>query len=190
MFVTALAWAFIGLGATGGCLFALFSFISDVSLRIAGAGNTLMQRQMQDVIQAVNTLPAPWPWIYAHQAQLMLLASAVALLHLVCALGLLWRRRWARTGFIALMMLDIPLQLLTIPYAYVLQPAITRATMVRMPAQLPAFDAWMQHVMAFQQIEGLLRPVLLSLVFAWIAWRLRKPAIRAEFGRPPTVHSA
>lgn len=182
MFVTALAWAFIGVGALGACFFALISFVSSVSHRLSETGSSQLHQQMHQVTQAMNTLPPPWPWIYAHEAQLLLLGSALALIHLACALGLLWRRRWARVGFIGLMLLDMLLQLLMIPYSLVVQPTVAKSVLTQMPAQMPpAFASWMSHVMAFQQIEAMVRPVVLVVVFAWIAWRLRSPAVRQEF---------
>jgi hypothetical protein len=182
MFVTVLSWAFIGLGAIGACFFALFSLVSTATQHLALAGNAPIHHQMLSISQAMQGLPPPWPWIYAHESQLLLLGSAVALLHLACALGMLWRRRWARVGFIALMLLDILLQLAMIPYAYVVQPALTRAVQADMPAGLPpVFAAWMQRVMAFQHIEAMVRPVLLIGLFAWIAWRLHRASVRQEF---------
>jgi hypothetical protein len=182
MFVTVLSWAFIGVGALGACFFALLSLMSTATHRLALTGNAPINRQMLNVSQAVQALPPPWPWVYTHESQLLLLASAVALLHLACALGLLWRRRWARVSFIALMLLDILLQLSMIPYSYVVQPAMAKAVQAEMPARLPpAFASWMEHMMAFQHIEAMVRPVLLIGVFAWIAWRLRSAAVRHEF---------
>lgn len=182
MFVTALSWAFIGAGALGACFFALFSLASIATHRLALTGNALIHHQMLSVSQAIQALPPPWPWVYAHESQLMLLGSAVALLHLACALGLLWRRRWARVSFIALMLIDILLQLSMIPYAYVVQPAIAKAVQAEMPARIPpAFASWMEHVMAFQHVEAMVRPVLLIGLFAWIAWRLRSAPVRQEF---------
>lgn len=182
MFVTVLSWAFIGVGALGACFFALLSLMSTATHRLALSGNAPINHQMLSISQAMQTLPPPWPWLYAHESQLLLLASAVALLHLACALGLLWRRRWARVSFIALMLLDILLQLSMIPYAYVVQPAMAKAVQAEMPARLPpAFASWMEQVMAFQHVEAMVRPVLLIVVFAWIAWRLRSSAVRHEF---------
>lgn len=182
MFVTVLSWAFIGLGALGACCFALFSLISTATHRLALTGNAPINHQMLSVSQAMQTLPTPWPWIYAHESQLLLLGSAVALLHLACALGLLWRRRWARVSFIALMLLDILLQLAMIPYAYVVQPAVAKAVQAEMPARMPpVFASWMEHMLAFQHVEAMVRPVLLIGVFGWIAWRLQRAPIRQEF---------
>ena len=182
MFVTVLGWAFVGLGALGACAMALLSFTSTVTHRLAHAGTAPINQQMLHITQAMETLPPPWPWIYAHEAQWLLLGSAVALLHLACALGLLWRRRWARAGFIALLFVDMLLQLAMIPYALVVQPVLAKAVQADMPPQMPpAFASWFQHVLAFQQIEAMVRPVLLILLFAWIAWRLRSAAVRREF---------
>lgn len=182
MFVTVLGWAFVGLGALGACVFAMLSFTSTVTRGLAHAGTGPINQQMLHVTQTMEALPPPWPWIYAHEAQLLLLGSAVALLHLACALGLLWRRRWARVSFIALMFVDMLLQLAMIPYAFIVQPVLAKVVQADMPTQIPpAFASWFQRVMAFQQIEGMVRPVLLILVFAWIAWRLRSAAIRQEF---------
>jgi len=188
MFVTALAWAFIGLGALGTCFFALFSFVTKVTYELGRQGDTPMQRQMQQVNRAMDALPAPWPWLYAHQSQLMLLVSALALLHLGCALGLLWRRPWARLSFIALLLIDALLQLAMLLYAWFVQPVVSRSVLASMQTSMPvsmppAFATFMERAMAFQQIEALLRPLLLIAVFGWIAWRLCRPSVRQEFTR-------
>lgn len=188
MFVTVLGWAFVGLGALGAGALALLSFTSTVTHRLAHAGTAPINQQMLHLTQVLEALPPPWPWIYAHEAQWLLLGSAVALLHLACALGLIWRRRWARAGFIALMFVDMLLQLAMIPYAIVVQPALAKVVQADMPAQIPpAFASLFQRMLAFQQVEALVRPVLLILVFAWIAWRLRSAAVRREFANDPTV---
>lgn len=182
MFVTVLGWAFVGLGAFGAFIFALISLVSAASQQWAQTGKPPFSDPALHMAQAMQTLPPPWPWLYAHESQLMLVASAWMLLHLACALGLLWRRGWARACFIALMITDIVLQLLMVPYALVMQPAVQKAVLTGMPTQMPpAFASWMHGVMAFQQIEALVRPVVLVLIFGWIIWRLRSAAIRQEF---------
>ncbi|WP_267224758.1 hypothetical protein [Dyella silvae] len=182
MFVTALSWAFIGLGAIGTLFFLLFSMVSAAGLQAMAHGTTPVGASYRHMAQAMAQLPEPWPWIYAHAAELMLVAAALAFLHLVSALGLLWRKPWARRSFIGLMLLDIALQSFGVASALTMQPALQQAMREDFPPQLPpAFMEWMQRMMAFQQIEAIVRPVLLALVFGWIAWRLTRAPVREEF---------
>ena len=182
MFVTALSWAFIGLGALGTPLFLLMSLASTAGRRSMTHGTSPFGESYRHMAQAMSDLPWPWSWFYAHEAELMLAAAAIALLHFACALGLLWRRPWARHSFMALMLLDILIQGVAMIYTHYMQPLLQQAMLTNMPPDTPPFfTQWMQHVMSFQQIEAIARPVLLAILFGWIAWRLRSAAIRQEF---------
>jgi len=182
MFVTALSWAFIGLGALAMLFCLLLSLMMTAAQRSMEHGTTPFGAPYAHLAQAMERLPPPWPWVYAHEGQLLLIGAAWAALHLICAIGLLWRKPWARRSFIVLMAMDIVLQGFAMASAIYMQPALQQAMQSNFPAQLPpAFMAWMQRVMAFQQIEAIIRPVLLAVVFSLIAWQLSRASIREEF---------
>lgn len=184
-FVTVLSWAFIGIGALGAVFCLLFGLMTAALLRAAEDGSPIA-RSYRVMEQAVQAMPAPWPWLYAHQVVLLLVAAALMLLHLVCAIGLLKRRNVARLGFIALMLLDIVLQGLSVPYMQRMQDASQLAMKAQMPPNVPPFfETWMAHVQALQHIEVIVRPIVLTLVFGWIAWRLRSESARREFSASP-----
>ena len=180
-FVTVLGWAFIGIGALGALFCALMALMTSAVLHAAEEGSPVGQ-SYRLMAQAVQGMPSPWPWLYAHQAMLLSGAAVLMLLHLGCALGLLRRLHAARRAFIALMLVDIVLQGLSVPYMQRMQVASQAAMKAQMPANTPAvFSAWMEHVMVLQHIEVIARPVVFVIVFGWIAWRLRSEAVRREF---------
>jgi hypothetical protein len=180
-FVTVLGWAFVGLGALGAMFCSVMALVTLAGQRAADQAGPF-GKPYRLMGQAVQAMPPPWPWLYAHQSQLLLVAAALMVLHLGVALGLLARRNAARIAFVVLMVLDIVLQALSVPYMQHMQTVSQQVMEMQMPAQMPPFfRAWMEHVMALQRIEAIFRPVALAAIFGWIAWRLCGDAARREF---------
>lgn len=180
-FVTVLGWAFVGIGGLGAIFCALMALMISTVFQAAERGSPFGQpyRIMQQVVQ---NMPPPWPWFYAHQAMVLLVTAALLLLHVACAIGLLARRDMARRAFMGLMVMDIVLQGLSLPYMQHMQVASQSAMKAQMPPNIPPFfQTWMDYVMTLQSIEIVVRPIVLAAVFGWIIWRLRSDKVRREF---------
>lgn len=96
------------------------------------------------------------------------------------AIGLLKRQNWARLVFIGLMLLGVVWNL-----AGPLLQQTFMAQIPPMPADAPpAFQEQMASMQTLMSVFSLVIGVGFAALFGWIAWRLRSPAVVAEFRKP------
>lgn len=88
------------------------------------------------------------------------------------AWGLLHRREWGRRGFIALLVLAALANFVLL--AWLPEPA----------SPPPGFDdPLLARLQLAVRVALWLVALTVAAVHGWIAWKLTRPAIRAEFGR-------
>jgi hypothetical protein len=171
IFVTVTAWVFILLGA-GAALSALARGLAFASL-VPG------ERLMGDAPVPVlfgglsGVVLAYLPWVLAAAA---LLSTATV----VCAVGLLLRRDWARRLFIAQMGLAIVVNLLGLWMQYEVVQAVVDATLAASRLPAPFMDVLGGFVTAARVMAGLVT-LGISLLLVWIIRRLMSSGVRQEF---------
>lgn len=184
LFVTVTGWAFIGVGAMGAFFCALMAMVTTMT-QLAGEKGSRFGQPYQAMQQAVQTMPAPMPWLYAHQPWLLGTGAVLLLVHVGLAIGLLKRYNAARVAFLGLMLLDMVMQVASAAYLHAMQTVTQQVMLTQMSSAPSFFTTLMDHLLAFQRIEAILRPIGLIVLFGWITWRLRSPAIRGEFLAKP-----
>lgn len=165
--VTGLAWVFI-LASVATLVFVgarlLSGEVPSVAIADRGAGGLI----------------AGVAWVLERGHALMGLLMAGGLLTLWLAVALLRRRHWARRAFLALMALGF--------VATVGGAAVTPLAFALLPDEAAAAAVDPDQPMA--GLVGLLGALIitataLTALFSWVAWKLTRPAVRAEFESNP-----
>jgi len=172
-FVTVMAWltlALAALGVAGNALQALLVLAFPQSGDLA----TLLPPGVP--------VPAVLDWLGRHALALSLWSMAGSLLLGWISWQLLQRREWARRAFIALLLLAALANFACIPLA-------NGAMALALPkVDGGTFDDLAQVREAMAPMLAALRAMLwlgaiaIAVLHGWIAWRLCRPEIRAEFG--------
>ena len=126
-------------------------------------------------------MPEPLRFLFTHPHYMVFAFWGVAAATLVAAIGLLRRRNWARLYFIALLIASIAWQLLGLWLQRHFDAAV-RSSLKGLPADAASQFATFHQVFAIVMDVFL---VALSVLFAWIIYRLLSPSIKAEFGARP-----
>ncbi|MFT4247259.1 MAG: hypothetical protein QM581_04350 [Pseudomonas sp.] len=167
-----------------------------VSLALGGLGvasnglQLLLAWALPPVGLSTGLLPpgAPLPpaitWLETHLAALSLAGIALSALLAVVAWGLLRRREWARYAFIAGLVLAALANFAGLPLLDPLFAGLMDgiAPPDLDPAQLQAATHTLQQAAFWACLAG---AVLIAAVHGWIAWKLCRPEIRAEFRHAP-----
>jgi hypothetical protein len=168
-FVTTLAWIFIGLSAFA-CLITL-------------AQNLMLQALLEPAMAQLDPppgIPAPFAWMTAHMAWFFRAALAASAATLTASIGLLLRWNWARRLFIALLALAILSQIGGLAFQWWM---FDNAGDLMASAKAPDdFTQGMQVMLAVIRIVGAALAVALAGLSGWLIIRLRRPAVREEFG--------
>jgi len=96
---------------------------------------------------------------------------------LISAVGLLKRRNWARTTFIGLMLLGVAWNAVSFAWQLYFMNEL-------MPHAVQAKDEFAERFNAMFSVMTWATGAIalaLSALFGWIAWKLTRPVIRAEF---------
>ena len=168
LFVTAVAWVFIVLGA----LASLSALVQNATVASMAPGTPVL----------AGSQPLPWltgllmgylPWVVGA-------GLAVSLATLVCAIGLLLRVEWARRIFIGLLGLAIVANLAGLWVQHEIVQSIVSATLGATPLPPAAADVFGGFVAATRAMA-----IAVSLAacgaLAWTMSRLMSPAVRQEF---------
>jgi hypothetical protein len=177
-FVTVLAWIFIGL--TG--FASLISLMQNLMLQLIFV--PLMQQQHAHMSQNLPpNMPAHMAWMFDHVIWIFRVFLLLSLSVLVAAIGLLWRKEWARKLFIGLMAFGIFYQIAGLFFQWWYMSAVFDH--LPMPPN-PKPDAAqmmqvMQGFMSVIRIFSALMSVGMIILLGWIIRKLISPPIRQEF---------
>ncbi len=199
MFVTVLAWIFIGLSAFATLMLLLESLMLPLMLA------PMLHQPSAIAPMAANLSPVAG-WLFSHVEALCYALLTIALLHLAAAIGLLRRKDWGRRIFLYLLGFDMLYQLAAAAMQWWIVPPMQHAMMqmqfgpgapglfptnVQPPPMPPEQQAMMlsmmDSMMAVTRVFGVIAAIVFICVFGWIIKRLCNKAIRREFTSPSTV---
>lgn len=168
-FVTVLAWVFIvisGFGVVVGLLQNVLVFFV--------LGDVLSEMP----VQASDSAPELARFFAAHFRWFFVLVLAAMAFTLGAAIGLLRRRNWARLAFIGVMLFGIAWNVLGMVFQIAMLRSMGGTFGEGAP---PEFAAQFQAMRTTMIVVGALMALGFSTLFGFIAWKLARPAIRAEF---------
>lgn len=177
-FVTIVAWIFaIVAGAA-----TVLGILQSITIHTMFAADPL--RAATDQVPGVMSAPPLVRYLFGHLEVYFAVFLSLCALTFIAAVGLLWRRNWARIAFVTVLALGIVWNLggLLIQHSALGSLALAPANA---PAELRAALATMSTlVFAFSVVLA----VAFSALFAWIIRRLLSPDIRREFGASSRRH--
>ena len=166
-FVTVLAWILIVL--TGLCtLMLVFQNIMVHTL----LADPEMQAVMTQMPQGAPA-PAMLQYMVGHMRAIAAVSLVLCIIALTCAIGLLQRRNWGRLGITGLLGLGIVYQLLSLGFAWFMWRD--------MGASVGFDQAQFQELLHGMQLVSSFFALATCALFAWLIYKLRSPAVRAEF---------
>jgi hypothetical protein len=170
LFVTLVAWIFIGLSSCA----TLISILQNIMLSFAfssGGGFPIEDAQ--------RNAPPAIAFMMGHLRFYFIAFLIVSVATLLCSVGLLRRRPWARIAFIGILGLGIVWNIGGI----VLQHWVV-GSMLDMKASVPTppdFDEAMRAMTIAIRVVSAFFAVAVSGLFGWIIARLLSPRFAAEF---------
>lgn len=201
IFVTVIAWIFIGLST----VITLALLLE--SLLLPRIFLPMLHQQMKAM-----PLPADLPpiaiWLFGHAMELCYGLLLIALLHLVAAISLLRRKDWGRRLFLGMLGFDVLYQLAAAAmqwwvvspmqhamlrmqfgpgahalYSVNLSPQMQAAQAAQMAQLMPMMDS----MMAVTRVFGVISAVVFIVLFGWIIRHLCSKPVRREFTPPSAV---
>lgn len=166
-FVTVVAWIFIifsGFATAVALLQGLVLFLL-----------TPMDQLERALGETSAALPGIYVFLFRHIRLVFLFLALGAALSLAASIGLLQRREWARKLFVGLMVLGALTQVAGVAVQFLAARALQ--------SQAAAFgDApeLLWFVLVVNVAAGLVT-LGFGALYAWIAWKLTRPAVREEF---------
>jgi len=168
-FVSVVAWLFIILSGFS----SLIALAQNLMLHLAFP---LDKMKEQAASQYAQNIPAFARFMVGHFDWFFAAFLLVSLITLIISIGLLKRRNWARLAFISLMIAGILWNIAGI--------IIQQSIMADMPLPANAPAEYRAQAETMHTIITALSVVFAGgaiVLFAWITWKLRSPAIAAEF---------
>jgi hypothetical protein len=185
-FVTVVAWIFIGIAG----FTSVFALMESVVMQMVVL--PLRQQNAFPTLLPAN-MPALSIWLFAHILWICGVAFFLALAMLIAAIGVLFRKEWARRLLIGFMVLGIlykcaatimqwmvPLSAYT---NFPLPPHTPPETM----ATMQSFMSMMQSFIVVMRFFSIISAIVVSVLLGWIIRRLSSERIRAEF-QPTAFH--
>ena len=201
IFVTVVAWIFIGLST-----FATLGLLLE-SVLLPLVFLPMLHQQTTAVPLTADLSPIA-AWLFAHSLELCHGLLLVALLHLIAAISLLLRKGWGRRLFLGMLGLDVlyqlaaaamqwwvvpPMQLAMMqmqfgPGSHVmyfadLSPQMQAAQAAQMAQMMPIMDS----TMAVARIFGVVSAIVFIILLGWIVRHLCSEPVRREFTPPSAV---
>lgn len=170
VFVTVVAWLFIIISGFA----AFITLLQNIMFHFVFQTDKMHEAMTQQ--QAAGEIPPMAEFMFSHMHLFFGLMFVLAVLMLAAAIGLLLRKNWARITFIGLMIVGIVWNLGSLAA----QQFFMRG--MPMPDDAPAdFVHQTQSMMSVMTVFSILIAVIVSVLFAWIAWKLSSTRIRQEF---------
>ena len=175
MFVTVVAWIYIALDGFG----AFISLIQNILVNTVFPFDRMSEGLAQAKARSAMQLPSFFFWMFDHLRPFLLLFLVFALIKLVSAIGLLYRRNWARLLFIGLLAFGIVGSFAAIALQqYVLSSMLTMPPPRNAPAD---FEAAMRGMMIVFRVFAAVFAIGFSVLYGWMIKKLMSPPIVAEF---------
>lgn len=168
-FVTVLAWVFIVISGFG----TLIGLLQNLMLHFVFAD---LAGQLP--VQAADSAPAWERFFAAHFRGFFALVCAAMALTLAASIGLLRRRNWARLAFIGIMLFGIAWNLLGLGLQIAMFDSLGDTFGDGAP---PEFGAQFRAMQGMMIAIAAIMTLGFCTLFGFVAWKLTRPAIRAEF---------
>ena len=171
-FVTIVAWTFIAIAGFASLIAVIqalmFVFIFPVD-----------QFPPPESVKGLEEMPAFFRFMFHHMKWFFAFFWTLSVVTLVCAIGLLLRRNWARLAFVAIMAIGIVWNLSGIW----LQGQIM-SSFPKPPVHDPRaaeFQAGFETMMTIMRFAMAAFAIAISALFAWIIKRLLSRSVKVEF---------
>ena len=171
MFVSATAWSLIVLGVLGVLLAALVWILAALLA-------TIGVEQVYDENPLFGLFPPAAQWMMRHLGLVAAVLFGTSVAALPLGLALNRRREWARVASVWTCWLLAALHVAVVPWQWGQMAAWRGAVDFTMPVFVREQIASMYWPL---QISSALTTLALAGAFAWTAWRLTRPPVRAEF---------
>lgn len=174
LFVSVTAWSLVIVGVLG-VLLALLIGVLWLLLMSAD------QREVFSTLPVFALMPPGVQWLLRHlgATTLILLLTSIAAVPLGLALN--QRREWARNASVWICVALAVLHLVAVPWQWQEISAWHEA----LKAEMPWFARdGLESIYWSTQVTSAGFTVIFALAFAWTAWKLARPAVRAECAQP------
>jgi hypothetical protein len=171
-FVTVVAWTFIAIAG-----FA--SFIAVLQALMFVFVFPADQFPPPESAKGLGEMPAFFRFMFQHIKWLFVFFWTLSVVTLVCAIGLVRRKNWARLAFIAIMAIGIVWNLSGIWLQEQMMSSFPKP-----PVQDPRtaeFQAGFETMMTIMRFAMAAFAIAISALFAWIIKRLVSRSVKAEF---------
>jgi hypothetical protein len=172
-FVTAVAWSFITIAGFASFIAVLqalmFVFIFPADMF-----------RVPENAKGIQEMPAFFRFMLQHIQWFFVFFWTLSVGTLICAVGLLRRKNWARLAFVAIMALGIVWNLAGIWLQEQMLSSFPKPP-VHDP-RMAEFHAGFETMMTVMRFAMGIFSIAMSVLFAWIIKRLVSRSARAEFG--------
>ncbi|WP_458070340.1 hypothetical protein [Rhodanobacter sp. BL-MT-08] len=201
MLVTVVAWIFIGLSAVITLALLLESLLLPRLIL------PMLYQQLASAPASVHLSPAA-QFLFDHAVGLCRGMLLVAMLHLIAAVSLLWRKDWGRRLMLVMLGFDLlyqfaiaalqwwvvgPMQHAMLQMQFGpgsqmlgsahLSPQMQAAQAAQLAQMLPIVDS----MMAVTRVLGVIAAAVFIIVLGWLIMRLSSQSIRSEFTARPAL---
>jgi hypothetical protein len=172
-FVTVVAWSFITIAGFASfiailqALMFFFFFPADMF-------------RVPESAKGLEEMPAFFRFMLQHMKWFFVFFWTLSVVTLICAIGLLRRKNWARLAFVAIMALGIAWNLGGIWLQEQMMSSFPKPP-VHDP-RMAEFHAGFETMMTVMRFAMGIFAIAMSALFAWIIKRLVSRSARAEFG--------
>jgi hypothetical protein len=171
-FVTVVAWTFIAITGFASFIAVLqalmFAFVFPADL-VAPPEST----------KALEEMPGFFRFMFQHIKWFFVFFWSLSVATLICAIGLLRRKNWARLAFVAIMVIGIVWNLSGIWLQEQMMSSFPKPP-VEDP-RLVEFQAGFETMMTIMRFAMAGFSIGMALLFGWITKRLVSRSVRAEF---------
>jgi hypothetical protein len=171
-FVTVVAWTFIAIAG-----FA--SFIAVLQALMFVFVFPADQFPTAESPKGLEEMPAFFRFMFQHIKWFFVFFWTLSVVTLVCAIGLLRRKNWARLAFVALMAIGIVWNLSGIWLQEQMMSSFPKPPV--QDARAAEFQAGFETMMTIMRFAMAAFAIAISVLFAWIIKRLVSRSIKAEF---------
>jgi hypothetical protein len=172
-FITVVAWTFIAI--TG---FASFIAVLQALMFVFVFPADLFAPP--ESAKGLEEMPAFFRFMFQHVKWFFVFFWTLSIVTLLCAIGLLRRKNWARLAFVAIMVLGIVWNLSSIWIQEQMMSSFPKPPPVQDP-RAAEFHAGFETMMTIMRFAMAAFAIAISVLFAWIIKRLVSRSVKTEF---------